>query len=271
MQHFVLWLALLLLAGNVPAALAHPGAHERLAFLDRLIAHEPGNATHYLHRAQAHLEAGHPDHAFEDIDAADRLGAPRQAAMLRAEAYEYRGELLKAREVYDAILKAAPDYRHALLHRAELLEALKQPIAALRDYLSLLERNPEAASGQYRSAAHLMLSQPAYGADAALALLDKRMAVTGPLPQLQEPAIEIELARGKTSAALKRMHSLNPLTRKTPKWNCKMAEILLMEGRPEAAGHYVAYAEQELKRRAPTAQNRALSARVARLKAQTAH
>lgn len=260
--------ALCLVLSIAPSMLVNAGPSEgrMLGFLHAMTDADPENPVLYIRRAHIYAELAHWDEAFADLDKAAKYGEPLSAALIKGEFFSRMGEWEKAREQFDWVISREPDHFRALHGRAEAQAALKQQRAALADYLHVFSLKPDAPSGDYRKAAKLMLAL--HGADKALQLLDNRMAVTGPIPQLQNMAIDIDAGRGNATGAIKRMSRLSEPERSSPFWHKRMATLQLQAKNREAAKYHLGVAEQLLAGHRRTQVTQALLRDVEALQAQ---
>ena len=243
----------LLVWGLVPFSAvveAGPSEGRLLGYLSSKIAHSPDNAELYLRRAYSFAEIGHMKDAFADLRRVERLGRGESANFARGELLRRAGRLEAARRKFDQVLVENPRHYQALMKRAEVLVSLGKNADALADYQRLFQVRPNSASGYYRQAAELYLASGA--PEQALALLDTRMAATGPIPQLQNLAIAIEQAQGRYAAAIVRMKALSAASHSSPFWHSKTAALYYSDGDIDRARHHIAIAEYLLAQRRQT-------------------
>ncbi len=132
-------------------------------------------------------------------------------------------------------------------------------------YLHLLSAYEKPNPGIYLSAAKLMSAQGTQGSKRALALLDRGIEDLGPLPPLQNLAIELELASGREEAALARLESMGQILGHGPHWQVEMAEMLLRLNQRERARAMALDASMQLQTLRPTPARRKLALRAAAL------
>jgi tetratricopeptide (TPR) repeat protein len=189
----------------------------RLALLFALVfaapaaAGGPGEAAALVARGQRHRQQGDFDRALADFAAAARALPPADTDLLQA------ATLVDARRAHQAMifldrhLARHPDSAAGYLERARADEAIVAPQAAADDYQRALDLIPHPTLEQYL---HRVRLQHAAGRpEAALGGLDEAIAQLGPLPELEKPAIALEMEARRWEQALARLKSLPPPVR----------------------------------------------------------
>lgn len=255
----------LLLVSHPSAVRAHPSSAERIAFLDREVEARPEDPRPYLERGAEYSHDGQYELALADLRKAEELGDPIVAAYELGLLHHRMGRLAVARTYLDAFLARSPNDALALEERARLLGELGQVDAAVADYERLFAVSRHPNPGSYVAAARLLAAQGEGGIAPALAMLDRGMERLGVVPQLQQPALELELLRGREAQALDRLRSLEPALGESPDWKVEMAELLLRTERAGEARAFLASASAQLATLRQTPARRALATRVAAL------
>jgi tetratricopeptide (TPR) repeat protein len=269
MKLFLLAGVLLSIALPLPGpAWADAAVSNRIGALSLQIAQTPGNQALLLQRSLAYIESNQPDLALADIQTAEALGDPVEAAFTHGVLLYQTRDYSSARPYFDRYLKAYPLHRGALDYRARLLRDIGENRLALADYEALLSLTDSLDPGYYIATARLMAGLPDRGVDEALALLDARVAQVGPVTSLQRYGIELERNRGNFKGAIERMAGLDQRLKATPQWQVQLAELLLLSGQPEEALPYLTVAEEQLQTARLTAVNRTLLETVDRLRQQ---
>lgn len=259
-------LLLVLLAVSHPgAARAHPSAAERIEHLGREIETRPQDPRPYLERGAAYSHDGQYELALADLRKAEALGDPALVAYELGLLHHRMGRLAAARRYLDAFLARFPAEAKALEERARVLGELGQVDAAVADYERLFAVTRQPNPGSYLAAARLLAAQGEAGIAQALALLDRGMERLGVVPQLQRPAVELELRRGREARALDRLRSLEPALGESPGWKVEVAELLLRMKRTAEARAFLAAASAQIAALRETPARRALAARIATL------
>ncbi|HPG24718.1 MAG: tetratricopeptide repeat protein [Spirochaetaceae bacterium] len=256
---FVLLLVVLAIA---PAVRAHPSAAHRIELLTREIEASPDDPMLYLRRGQAYSNEGMLDRALADLRRAESLGDPALVAYEVGVALYRRGDLPGARAAFDRFLERFPQHPPALEYRARVARDAGDAASALADFEAYFALQEDPNPGDYLSAARLVQDIEGGGAEAALRVLDRGMAKLGVIPQLQQPAIAIERARGRPAAAIARLETLAPQMGGSPDWKVEMGELLLASGRVEEARARLGEAGAQLEGLRVTAARRTLAERV---------
>lgn len=226
---------------GVTSAVAHPELEEALVRLNAQIALTPEDAGLYLDRGE--LYAQHAD--------------PLQAEANFLRAAELQPRLPRLDQLHGKLALAQRDYHDARLHldralaldrndttayllRARTHTALENRAAALADYDAAFARlasvRPELVLEQ------VALLSPAEG----LVRLDHAIERTGPAPALVTRALELELALGRTDAALHRLDRLAAASERKEFWLKRRGDILQASGRTSEAVAAYAAAESAL-------------------------
>lgn len=225
-------------------AWAGPAEEARLELVGQQIAIRPFDARLFLQRALIYSDMGLVDQALADVARAETLGDPQDAALVHGIVQYRQGQLAAAEALLEQFLAKHPRHVGALEYRARILRDAGKTGPAAAAYLALLEQRPDSTPGTYLAASNLLAAEQGYAA--AIALLDRRMAQVGPIPQLQRAAIAMEVQRQDYPAAILRLGSLHDLIRSTPQWHLEMAALLLLNGDREQAGPHLQIAREQL-------------------------
>lgn len=242
---------------------AHPGPHDQLAHVDRIIAEQPDEQSGYIKRAAIHSEAGEFELADADFNRAEALGPAAQVALERGIHFYRSGEPERAIEYLSRYIKQFPQDPSAYEYRARVARDLgdrQQAVADLRTYFSLQEQpNP----GNYLAASDMFtqLQEPAQ----ALAMLDEGLETLGLIPQLQRRAITLELAQNNLGGAIARLETLRTPLHESAAWKLEMAELLAQGNRSDEAAALVEAALTQLSHLRPTPANIELQQRAVEL------
>lgn len=234
MKFFLLTLCLLFLW---PASIgyAHPGAHDKLVYINRQLKEKPNDQQLYIQRGATYSNDGQFDNALADFRKAETLGNPLAVAFELGVLHYRQGKFEQARTYFDAWLQRSPTHAPALEHRARLLRDAGDFEASLADYNALFALQQRSDPGNYISAAKMLAELDDEGLAAAIDMLDSGMQQLGLAPQLQRYAIELELKRQHTANAIARLASLEPVLGKSPDWKTDMGELLLLAGKKAEA------------------------------------
>lgn len=266
MRRVVYAVALLFLLPVAPSPVrAHPSDAEQIELLTMQIEADPADARLYAARGAAYSHASFYERADADFRKAEQLGDSVLVAYELAAHRERQGDLVAARIQVARFLARFPSHPAALELQARVLSRLGQREAAAASLERLLLVQSRPNPGSYVSLAKLLAEPGGAGGEAALAALDRGMARLGVIPQLQEPAIELELQRGRPAKALERLERLAPMLGEGPEWKVRKAELLLRVGRSDEARALLAAASGELVALRETPARRALTERIATL------
>lgn len=237
----ILALALTVLSLGLPTrAQAHGDLHEMIEALSQRIEASPNDAALYLRRGELHRL--HEDWlaAAADYDRASvLLPDPAAVDFARGQMLSDRGDLKAAAQAFDRFLMKAPDHAEGRAARGRVLLKLGKPLGAASDFSRAIEQSKAAPPEYYIERAQALAST----GDIAGAVrgLDEGISTLGPLVTLQLPAIELELKRGETDAALRRVDALTAVAVRREGWLARRGGILEKVGRvAEAREAYAA-------------------------------
>jgi len=219
----------------LPAATAaHPDRDTRLAILDERTAADPCDAAAWLRRGaalRAYREWAAAGAAYDRAAACDP-GSPA-VILARGELAFETGAAAEAQALLDRYLAARPGEVRALRLRGRTLMVLGQPAAAALDFDRALTGTVRPEPDQYLERAGAL--RAAGRANEALAGLDAGLARLGPVPSLQQTALDIEVERGRWDSALQ---CVERAAREAPDrelWLVRRAAILEQAGRTDEA------------------------------------
>lgn len=221
---------------------AHGAIHEQIKALDSRIAKEPGNAQSYLQRGRLFLEDRHFGEAVVDFRRALRIDPHLRAAhYFQGDALLKSGDAAGAEREARAFLAAlGVEDRGGLMRGYRLLgqSLLEQgrPQDAAGAFRMALGHAPEPDPAHYRECAAAYVAAGPGHRETALGILDQGITRLGPLPVLQEMAVEIELQAGRPDGAVKRLDVLIAQGQGRERWLQRKGELLLHAGRRAEAG-----------------------------------
>jgi len=199
-------------------ALAHGELHDQIANMDRQIAAQPQSAALYLRRAE--MRRIHREWDAADVDYAKVLALePKhpEASWLRARAWLEAGKAAVALPELDRYLAQFPDHASARLTRARALATLGSNAQAAADYVLALERLPQAEPDHYlelRNAQQAARMPPS----AQLASLEQGLRRLGPVPSLEDAALDVEVRAKQWDAALARLDRQAAVAVRKERW-----------------------------------------------------
>lgn len=219
----------------VAAAHAHGDFHSLITAADQDIAKDPKNPELYLRRGELFRLHQQYDSAQKDLDTAETL-SPGLAVLdlYRARLLLDTAWPLAARAHLDRFL-GTNNHTEAFSLRSRAWLKLGQPLYAAEDLTRAIAVTPEGAPDLYIERAHALAEAGRDQLDTAIQGLDEGMKKMGPLVTLQLTAIDLELRRNKTDAALARIDVVMQRTPRKESWLARKGEILLQAGRAQEA------------------------------------
>ncbi|MEO8218977.1 MAG: hypothetical protein ABI718_18025 [Acidobacteriota bacterium] len=209
---------------------AHEGVHEQIARIDALISLSPADATLFLRRGELERVRRQWEEAERDLAAAEALDPSLVVLSLARGRLELdRGNYSASLQLLTNYLRGEPKDSVALVYRATVYRALRQPAAAASDYARAIELSAQPEPEWYRdlSAALAESAHP----EAALAALDSGIARLGPVVTLELPAIDLDLSMRNVDSALFRIDRLAAQSQRKEVWIVRRADILQAAGR----------------------------------------
>ena len=237
-------------------ARAHVGLDETSHALDAEVAHHPQDAELRLQRARVHLLMREWRAALAELDAAAKMGADRDVVgTTRGRVLLEAGKPRKARVEFDRVLGRRDDAYGTLFDRGRAWLALGDPERAADDFGRAIAglKSPQPEQVIARRDALLLLGRR----DAAIRALDEGMARIGRVASLELAAIDLEVAMGEPTHALRRIDGLLASTPQNPAWVALRAELLQRAGRSGEALDEYARALAMIDRRPEERQGRA--------------
>ncbi len=232
--------------GLSPGVIGHPGRDTVLEYLSDRIIIQPGNQDLYRQRGQIYTHDGQFDQALADLQHAETLGDPRVVAFDLGMVYFQTARYDEALVSFNSYLAYLPGHVKTLRYRSRLLLKTGDIDAAISDCTALLSNTTGVTPTDYLSVAELMLQSTRYDINDAIAVLDKGLDLMGPIPQLQNRAIELELTRGSPDKAISRLRSQASQLSGSPFWQLSMGRLLLTIGKTSLAHEHFTLAGQQL-------------------------
>jgi predicted Zn-dependent protease len=220
------------------AAAAHPEIAIQVENVNARLAVEPRNPELFLERGE--LYRIHQEWAAAEADymkARELAPGLARVDLMLGNLKLDAGRPAEARGLLDRFLAREPDHVMGRIARGRALAQLGEPLAAARDFTHALEHlSADDAQPEYylERARALVAAGPAH-TEAAVAGLDEGLARLGQPVSLQLYAIDLELARGRTDAALERLERIAAAAPRPESWQLKRAEILERAGRLDEA------------------------------------
>jgi len=232
LRSLLVWIACLVTAQGW----AHGGFDARIALADQRVAEDPADPKAWVARAQLHRRHGDYAEALADLAVAGRLpGAPANLEYFRALVHVDAGRPAEAERLLRQFLAEQPVHPAAREAHARALVALDRPLEAARAYDVLITQQPVPIPDHYVSRAHALAQVGPAHLEEAIEGLDQGIDRLGPVITLARLAIELELRRGATDAALARIDRLLEGATRPEGLLAERAGVLVRADRPLAA------------------------------------
>lgn len=219
-------------AALVPQAAAHGDLHEQIEAVTMRIAEAPASAPLHLKRAELHRAHRQWGAALSDYARAAALDPDLAAVDLgRGLLFLETDAPRAAREALDRFLARHPAHAEARAARARALVRLGEPAAAAADLTAAIAASPRPRPEYFIVRAQVIAAGGEPRIAEALRGLDEGIARLGPLVTLQLLAIELELKRHASDAALDRVETLAAVSPRKETWLTRRGEILEQSGR----------------------------------------
>ncbi|MEO5803824.1 MAG: hypothetical protein ABIR24_09860 [Verrucomicrobiota bacterium] len=191
-------------------------------------------ASLYLERGELHREHQSWTEAEADYARAAKLDLKLEAVdFCHAKMLDDSGQLESARAMFDKVLNGSPNNGEAFIGRARVLVKLNQPKPAVADFRHALELLREPKPEHFLELAKVLTSENS--TNDALRSLDAGIKKFGPEVTLQLYALELDLGRKNTDAALARLDTIIERAARKESWLARRGDILLAVNRPTEA------------------------------------
>lgn len=228
--------AVLLSVTSIPLVHGHGELHERIAELSTQIDRAPGDATLYFRRAE--MRRLHQEWTAAEDDYRHALTLNPKLAAVRLGRATLRfdcGHAAEAEKLATEYLLEVPGQADGLLLRARARATLGRVDEAARDYDAALASSIAVTADVYLERAMYLNQTVPARRDEALRGLDEGMQRVGPLLTLQEMAVELEVAAGRTDDALTRIESVLATHPRHVDWLATKWRVLVATGRTDDA------------------------------------
>jgi tetratricopeptide (TPR) repeat protein len=196
------------------------------------IAEAPASAPLHFKRAELHRAHRQWEAALADYARAAALDPDLAAVDLgRGLLFIETDAPRTARDALDRFLARHPAHAEARAARARALVRLGEPEAAAADLTAAIAASPRPRPEYFTERAQVIATGGESRIAEALRGLDEGIARLGPLVTLQLLAIELELKRHASDAALDRVETLAAVSPRKETWLTRRGEILEQAGR----------------------------------------
>ena len=228
--------ALVLLLILVEPGAAHDPTTNQIDAVSKTIEKETDDARYYLHRAELNRVDRRFLEAEQDLFLAQEAGAdPAHLQLCRASLHRDRGDLAQGLRSVNTAIELAPELPQSFRLRAELLERLGKPLAAVSDLIHLIELEdrprPELYIRRSRILEELGSGHVHDAYDGILQGIDR----LGPVPTLELRAVQLEVALSRYDSALSRLEILENRFDNPVSLLVQRADVLRLAGREIAA------------------------------------
>lgn len=191
-------------------------------------------ATLYLQRGELYREDQNWAEAEADYSRAAQQDPKLEAGdFCRAKLLDDSGQLEASRDMFNKVIARSPKNGEAFIGRARVLVKLNEPQPATADFQEGLKLLTNPKSEYFLELAQILMTQNK--TDEALHTLDSGIKKFGPIVPLQLYALELELARKNTDAALSRLDTIIERAERKENWLARRGDILLAAGRSAEA------------------------------------
>lgn len=226
--------AAILLALLPRSASAHGDVHEAIVEVTHEITAKPKEAGLYLRRGLLHRVHQDWAAATADFDRALELDPELAVADLaRGEMLAQAGKGTEAKAALDRFLTRRPGDAAGLAARSRVLAAAGEWKRAADDLARALAAAKSPEPALFLDHAHAL--QRDGRVDEALAALDRGARRLGPLINFSLAAIDLEIAAGRSEAALARLEKVIANAPRKERWLLRRGQILEKAGSREAA------------------------------------
>jgi predicted negative regulator of RcsB-dependent stress response len=215
--------------------LAPCGAHAhgelliRIAAASRVIATN-ATAESYVDRGELYRQDQNWEAAEADYAQATRLGIKADTVDLhRAQMEADRNRLDAAKAILDRIILRSPGNGKAFLARAHIYVRQSARSAAIADYKLGSRLGVELDSEAFLEWAQMLVAENQ--AREALVVLDQGIEKFGPINALQVCAVDLELGRKNSGAALERLQTIIDHADRKERWLARRGDIQLAAGK----------------------------------------
>jgi len=231
-------IACLLIALQMSSTYSHPPLMHKLSFIDQQIGKNPLQQELLIQRGSLNAQLGKYKEAQADFNRAMKLGDPKLVMFDYALLLYRNNKLVQAKSFFKNYLNQFPNHLPSLMYLAKVHIDMGDHSSAMDSYNYMLEVNSYINPGHFLLVANLIMEVSSNISD-ALRIIDKGNAKFGVTPQLQNFAIKLELKREFYNRAIERHLLLAPVVQNNPRWQLRMAELMILVKRYDEASYYI--------------------------------
>lgn len=219
---------------------AHGDTHEMVRALTEELRQNPRDADAYFRRGELHRRHGEFDLALMDYETAQKYSTNSPMLDLARGLLYIEAKWPNSAKLYlDRFLARETNHVVGLSARAKAWLQLTNPAAAVADYTAAIRASTEPRPELYIERAQILITDDGKHLNEAIAGLDEGAERLGSVITLRLHAIELELRRHQTNAALTRLDQLIARSPRKETWYARKGEILQQAARyPEAKQAY---------------------------------
>ncbi len=212
---------------------AHGDAHDLIKVVTEEIRQQPRNPELYFRRAELHRRHGELDDAMVDYELSARFSNTNRPMLDLARGMVFlEAKWPRMAKLYlDRVLSVETNHIVALSGRAKASLQLDDRDGAVRDYTTAIQASKEPRPELYLDRAQALVTEDGSRLKEALAGLDEGIQRLGNVVTLQLYAIDLELKRKQTNAALDRLDKVAAQSPRKEPWLARRGEILQQAGR----------------------------------------
>ncbi|MBL9169130.1 MAG: tetratricopeptide repeat protein [Verrucomicrobiales bacterium] len=237
-------------------AAAHGDTHEMVRVLNEEIRQNPRDADAYFRRGELNRRHGEFDLALHDYELAQRYSTNTPMLDLARGLLYVEAKWPNSAKLYlDRFLSRETNHVIGLSARAKAFLQLTNRAAAVADYTAAIRSSAEPRPELYLERAQILITEDGKHLDEAIAGLDEGAERLGSVITLRLHAIELELRRRQTNAAIARLDQLIARSPRKETWYARKGEILQQAGRFGEAKTAYSQALDHLKSLPPSRRN----------------
>ena len=216
--------------------LGHGDAHDLIRTVSEQLREHPRDSDLYYQRGELYRRHGDFDLALADYERAARYSTNTPMLDLSRGLLLVDAKWPQTAKVYlDRFLARETNHVVALVTRAKAQLQLQNRDAAVFDYTLAIQASREPRPELFIERAQALITDDGGRLDEAIQGLDEGIRRLGSVITLQLYAIDLELKRRQTNAALGRLDGIIAQSPRKETWQARRGEILQQAGRRQEA------------------------------------